>query len=661
MHDPEVHSKPEKPSPATATAGRSNGEPPAHGQGGNKGEIPNPRSTNNPQVGATFSSTFTKNVQMVKSTFFIDKDVTFNRFESYAPTAARRDAQTRSHQRHIAEAMGSAAGSATPHQREPPDRPYLVRDGGTTNETFDEDLYPSEGQILNMVDSFHRCDISKNHLVKSPVSPPQSQWQWRDGERPRSRSGSRQADQEKGQNPNKGRRSQSANRAAGAAVSHDPYPFTHSMSSEDHMINRLVNSLQNNRGLSEKLCKFLEENDPGFDPLPQVSDFSQYDDRAAFHHNRNADINTSRDDPVIDTARGSKQKSALSQQEPRLNLPPLAEKLWRQTRAAGLLIFKAKERVDWLRDLNNAHIQNKWATGEEPLPLYVRSSDKLLERLAGIRQEMGYFIQEEVAKFLEEEAVEQELDTQVVMDTIKQILSKPGDHSSFEEAETRLANLIGREAAELKKQLSKRKVVLESMQHDKSDFIHMFTTFKVSDQSGAKEVQTDSGETDGDGKGTPAPDPPKTSDQPQSNPMDQGRVPKGTKGPKNKGNKSDQTEGTPNPQGGRPNNKPKGGQSKPNTGGGANLKGFRIPRIQTPNGQEGDGDWTKVSKKRQNQGNQGPPSKKRNRGKNGRNWGNNNPNANGNGSNRGQGQQARSKGWFLSPREKMLLNEYRKN
>ena len=308
--------------------------------------------------------------------------------------------------------------------------------------------------------------------------------------------------------------------------------------------------------------------------------------------------------PKEDT--GDKTKSASVTFQERLQMSTNAENTWRQIRSSMTVTEKAKARITWLYEMISDRVISTWSSGEEPLPLYARTDDKLLYEIAGFRMESCLNIQAAVARHLEAKVLEDEKDTGHLLTSLENMLDD-NPNCTFEQAKDKLSVLVGKETAALKHQLSKKKQFFkDNSQHSRSEFARAKFTFPKLDET----VKTNPPENPPSADVSTTPSGGKKSSTDNEN-----RAP-----PKNSSAKNS-----------------KKGQNGP-------KKDFQPPRQNRDTQSSAqNGDWNTVSRKRE-----------RSRSKDRKVY-------NQKGSNNKNQKFQQTQGWTLSAREKELIKAYRKN
>ena len=265
-------------------------------------------------------------------------------------------------------------------------------------------------------------------------------------------------------------------------------------------------------------------------------------------------------------------------------MPPAAESLWRLARSSKLLSTKGNERGNWISYLTNEKILTPWAKGEADLPLFVKATTPLMAKIAQVRQDAAFLIQEEVAKALYNKADSDEKDTTKMLKTLREML-EDREECSYDRAVEKMDSLVDKELNELIDQLNKRTDFLENNQTPLQSFATSHTVFKGNNnephgQSGTPGPSSNNG-TNPRGTSGKVPDKGKN----EGSQGDKGDPPK-----KEGGQSADNTQG--------PNGKKRKNKNKGNN----NTKGFPNPQTHPNNNEsEGEGSWQDVSYKR------GPP------------------------------------------------------
>ena len=287
----------------------------------------------------------------------------------------------------------------------------------------------------------------------------------------------------------------------------------------------------------------------------------------------------------------------------RLDMSANAENTWRQLQSNMNITDKARVRTSWLREMNAEGTITTWSSGEEPLPLYARTDEKLLDEIAGYRMECCLNIQEAVAHHLESKTGEYEKDTAILLRSLDDMLDD-NPNCTFDQAKNQLALLVGKETASLKQQLLKKKDFFSTKcQHSRKEFANAKFVFPSESQT----------------KG--------------SNPKN----PSSTTDPQQEGNVDDEGNKTP---------KTNQSKKKVNKGQNGPKKDFQPPRQgKDTNVHSPDGGWKTASRKRErSKSRDGKPQNKNQR----------------------AGNQTQSRpfqqtqGWTLSAREKELIKAFRK-
>lgn len=171
-------------------------------------------------------------------------------------------------------------------------------------------------------------------------------------------------------------------------------------------------------------------------------------------------------------------------QQEKLQLPFLIEKEWRGARARLIQGNKTKARAVHLSELSQVDpitgdppVATLWAMGLEPLPDFVLEDDKLTEMVAEHRRDAAISLQSKVAIALNDRAEGQ---LKLAHTTLAQTQSfaEADNVTDFPKALDVLAKMVGREKAQLKSQLRKKRPALKLKQPTTRDWInfHSFSS-----------------------------------------------------------------------------------------------------------------------------------------------------------------------------------------
>ena len=387
---------------------------------------------------------------MTNNTFvIIDEEVKFHRFGHGKRSVARPDAVTpisrldgAQWRRHAGNGdTDSDSGREEPHQVTPPpqterpDRRAVFTPGNTQ----------TTKEITKIVHSLSGIDLERERFDSEPyASTPLPQ---RHQQKARNRSTDRNGANEEANSHRAGPKPGAflvSNTPPTTTIKPPPKPNL------EIIVDTLIRNIQNDESLKVKLCQILKDNNPNFDPFQKS---------VGATNAQTTDM------------KGDSNSDPPSPQYQRLDLPEPAEVLWKKARSTKLISKKASSRATWLRELNDEEIQEQWASGEKDFPLYIRAHEPLLLKIASIRRDCGFLIQETVAQFLKEGAKNDEYNSTVILAPVEDILNGPsGGNCTFDQAVDRIASSVGRENAIFLTQLGKRKEALRKSQQDLTDF-----------------------------------------------------------------------------------------------------------------------------------------------------------------------------------------------
>ena len=136
--------------------------------------------------------------------------------------------------------------------------------------------------------------------------------------------------------------------------------------------------------------------------------------------------------------------------------------------------------------------------GETDLPLFVKATTPLIRKIAEVRRDAAFQIQDLVTETLYAKAESDEKDTNKMLKTLKDMLDGRED-CSYEEATDKMDSLVAKEQQELVDQLNKRVDFLKDHQTPLLDFATSKTRFKTPPQ------KNEPGEKEGEGTKTQNP------------------------------------------------------------------------------------------------------------------------------------------------------------